>query len=233
MSKTGLSLESKKETVEGGNVTQNPSALTYSTDSKSSLQRSQENIPLTQKTEGVESSQPTSTRVQKKSKKGFLFKIFLAIAGTTCTLGLLLTLTAFIISMVLYTKYDQQASELQGAQHSIQSLRQQLNELRKSLQNNVQVLEQHNDEVQNRTKRIEQFSYELQSHTQLIELKLNNAQGLIEDLVLPTYSCKDLPPGSPSGYYHITTSNGIIAVYCSNNLRNCSCNSNIARQTST
>ena len=37
-------------------------------------------------------------------------------------------------------------------------------------------------------------------------------------------SCNDLPQGSPSGYYHIETSNRFIQVYCDTNLKKCSCN---------
>ena len=101
-----------------------------------------------------------------------------------------------------------QASELEVAQRFIQSLQLQLNEtveLRESLQNDFQLFIE------------EQQTNELltQNHIQGIEQKLNN---------LFVHSCKDLPQGSPSGYYYIVTnSSEVIRVYCDTSTRNCSC----------
>ena len=101
-----------------------------------------------------------------------------------------------------------QASELKEAQRFIQSLQLQLNktvELRESLQNDFHLLIE------------EQQTNELltQNHIQGIEQKLNN---------LFVHSCKDLPQGSSSGYYHISTNDtGVIHVYCDTSARNCSC----------
>ena len=162
-----------------------------------------------------------------KIEKGYCFKITILLVGIT----LFLTLIFFIISVVLYTSHEQlhvQASELQEAECLIQNLQQHLNntdKLQTSLQNKVQKLEEQLSlELQNHTQRIAQLSHELQSYTLRTEQELNKTQDSIENLILPKYSCKDLPQGSPSGYYHITTSNGITEVYCYTDLRNCSCN---------
>ena len=100
-----------------------------------------------------------------------------------------------------------QASELKEAQRFIQSLQLQLNktvELRESLQNDFLLIE-------------EQQTNELLTHNHIqgIKQKLNN---------LFVHSCKDLPQGSSSGYYHISTNDtGVIHVYCNTSARNCSC----------
>ena len=53
------------------------------------------------------------------------------------------------------------------------------------------------------------------NHIQEIEQKLD---------CLFIHSCRDLPQGTPSGYYYIVTnSSGIIRVYCDTSARNCSC----------
>ena len=107
-----------------------------------------------------------------------------------------------------------QAFELEDAQHFSKSLQLQLNKTNQFLQKNLQILveERQNDEflIQNRIQEIKQ--------------ELNNTVNLIEQIVLPTHSCRDLPQGSPSGYYYIKTSNGYIQVYCDTSLRNCTCN---------
>ena len=102
-----------------------------------------------------------------------------------------------------------QASELEEAQHFIQSLQLQLNktvELRESLENDFHL-----------------FIEEQQTNELLTQ---NRIQGIEQDLDnLFIHSCKDLPQGSTSGYYHIPTNGtGIIHVYCDTSLRDCSCN---------
>ena len=96
-----------------------------------------------------------------------------------------------------------QAFKLEDAQRFSKSLQLQLNKTNQFLQNNLQILveERQNDEflIQNRIQEIKQ--------------ELNNTVNLIEQIVLPTHSCRDLPQGSPSGYYYIKTSNGYISKY--------------------
>ena len=101
-----------------------------------------------------------------------------------------------------------QASELKEAKRFIQSLQLQLNktvDLRESLQNDFQLFIE------------EQQTNELLTH--------NRFQGIEQDLDnLFIHSCKDLPQGSPSGYYPIPTNDtGVIHVYCSTSPRYCSC----------
>ena len=115
------------------------------------------------------------------------------------------------LQLQLNTSHEQlqlQASEIEEAQHFIQSLQLQLNktvELRESLQTDFQLfIEEHQTD-------------ELLTHNRIqgIEQKLNN---------MFVHSCKDLPQGSLSGYYHIvTSSSGVIHAYCDTSVRNCSC----------
>ena len=122
------------------------------------------------------------------------------------------------LQLQLNSSYEQlqlQASELKEAQRFIQNLQLQLNktvELRESLQNDFHLFVE------------EQQINELltQSRIQGIEQELDNTINLIKQVILR--SCKDLPQGSPSGYYHISTNDtGVIRVYCDSSARYCSC----------
>ena len=108
-----------------------------------------------------------------------------------------------------------QASELKETKHFIQSLQLQLNEtveLQESQDNDFHLFIE------------EQQTNELLTHNHIqgIEEELNNTINLIKHVIL--HSCNDLPQGSPSGYYHISTNDaGVIRVYCDTSARSCSC----------
>ena len=174
----------------------------------------------------------------KKEKKNYCFKIFITIIAMTALLLVLIFLSFFLVHYASYQQFLEtqqsavietmqlllnssneqlqlQASELNEAKRFIQSLQLQLNktvELQESLQNDFHLFIE------------EQQTNELltQNRIQGIEQELNNTINLIKQVILR--SCNDLPQGSPSGYYHISTnSSGVIRVYCDTSARNCSC----------
>ena len=172
----------------------------------------------------------------KMEKKDNCFKIFITVIAVTALLLVLVFLSFFLVHYISNQPLESQqnadieslqsllnssnellqlqAFKLEDAQRFFKSLQLQLNITNQSLQNNLQILfeERQNDELldQNRIQEIKQ--------------ELNNTVNLIKQIILPTHSCRDLPQGSPSGYYYITTSNGYIQVHCDTDLRNCSCN---------
>ena len=174
----------------------------------------------------------------KKEKKNFCFILLNTITAVTALLLALVFLSFFLVHYATYQQLLEtqqsagietmqlllnssneqlqlQASELNEAKRFIQSLQLQLNktvELQESLQNDFHLFIE------------EQQTNELltQNRIQGIEQELNNTINLIKQVILR--SCNDLPQGSPSGYYHISTnSSGVIRVYCDTSARNCSC----------
>ena len=175
----------------------------------------------------------------KKENKSNFFNILIATIAVTALLLVLIFLSFFPVH---YASYQQlletqqsagietmqlllnssneqlqlQASELKEAQRFIQSLQLQLNktvELRESLQNDFHIFIK------------EQQTNELLTEIciQGIKQELNNTINLIKHVIL-LRSCNDLPQGSPSGYYHISTNDtGVIRVYCDTSARYCSC----------
>ena len=172
----------------------------------------------------------TEKRPQKRVIKKRMYFCFVTVIAVTALLLVLIFLSFFLVHYISYrpletqqsavienlqsllnTSNEQlqlQRSELKEAQNFIQSLQLQLNktiELQNSLQSNFQFFLE------------EQQTNELltQNHIQGIEQKLDN---------LFVHSCRDLPQGGPSGYYHIPTNeSGVIHVYCDTSARYCSC----------
>ena len=171
----------------------------------------------------------------KNEKKNFCFVLLNTITAVTALLLALVFLSFFLVHYATYQQLLEtqqsvgietmqlllnssneqlqiQASELNEAKRFIQSLQLQLNktvELQESLQNDFHLFIE------------EQQTNELltQNRIQGIEQELNNTINLIKQVILR--SCNDLPQGSPSGYYHIssTNSSGVIRVYCDTSAR--------------
>ena len=159
---------------------------------------------LVEKTPAPEKGYSKNQMEIKKEKKEFCFKIFITTIAVTALLLVLIFLTFFLVHYITYQSFETQQSEVIESLQ-LPSLRLQLNKtatLQESLRSDF-IEEQQTNELLT------------QNHIQGIEQKLNN---------LFVHSCKDLPQGSPSGYYYIVTnSSEVIRVYCDTSTRNCSC----------
>ena len=132
----------------------------------------------------------------KVEKRDNCFKIFITVIAVTALLLVLIFLSFFLVHYISNQPLESQQNA------DIESLQSQLNSSNEQIQLHASELKE----------------------AQEIKQQLNNTVNLIEQIILPKHSCRDLPQGSPSGYYYIKTSNGFIQVYCDNDLRNCSCN---------
>ena len=74
---------------------------------------------------------------------------------------------------------------------------------------------------------IEMQVSDLQHRIEGVELQQNSLASTLNivRIITSLNSCNDLPEFSPSGYYHIRTSSGIIQVYCAAATHNCNCKS--------
>ena len=129
--------------------------------------------------------------------------IFITVVAATALLLILIFLTFFLVHYISYQPLETHQSAV------IESMQSLLNSSNEQLQLQESEL-----------KEVQRLIQSLQLQLQWIEKELNNTQNLIEHIILR--SCRDLPQGSPSGYYYIKSNNGIIQVYCDTNLRNCS-----------